>query len=73
MRQTAEIRVSSYLKGHSGVEYCDQCLAERTGLGRRRAVWRATKLLGSQPGYQRSKKTCSHCGYTRMVIQAVKT
>lgn len=69
-KETAKERVTKWLREHKGQEICDDCLGTRTHLGGRRPVWKATKLLGSESGFRREKKTCPGCGRNRMVIKA---
>lgn len=48
---------------------CDDCIAERLGLGESQHASIATRELAGQGGFERRKDVCSLCGATKEAIR----
>ncbi len=48
---------------------CDECIAQRLGLGIRQHASSNSRELGGRDGFERRKDECALCGATRPVIR----
>jgi hypothetical protein len=62
-------RVNEFLREHSPLAFCDDCIAERLSLSRRQQAHRVTSALGTTTNFRREEGTCSACGEVRKVIR----
>jgi hypothetical protein len=64
-------RVGQFLAAHRPALFCDDCIADKLGLSRRRQANRVTGTLGKTSRFWRAVGACSVCEKHKQVIRHV--
>lgn len=61
-------QVRTLVERLSPAPICDDCIADRLGIGVRQHANHKTRELAGSHGFERRKDTCSMCGASKLVI-----